>query len=157
MKAHPDTADFLPADLELLTYLLDEQADDSTSAQKIPRREHLGEAPLSFAQQRLWLLDQLEPGKAAYNIPLALRLIGSLQTEAFERALQEIVRRHEVLRTAFTTVDGQPRQVISPSRAVALPVVDLTDLMEGERQAEVQRRLSAEAQRPFDLAKCSAS
>ncbi|MCH8282830.1 MAG: hypothetical protein IIC96_19375, partial [Chloroflexi bacterium] len=91
--------------------------------------------PTSFAQQRLWFLDQLEPGSAAYNVPLAIRLSGSLNMIALEQSLNEIVRRHETLRTTFSTVDGQPVQVISPASTFNIPVVDLRHLTKAEREA----------------------
>ncbi|MET0399177.1 MAG: non-ribosomal peptide synthase/polyketide synthase, partial [Longimicrobiaceae bacterium] len=108
--------------------------------------------PLSFAQQRLWFIDQLEPGSAAYNMPFALRLRGPFDPAALERSLAEIVRRHETLRTVFATVDGEPVQVVHDAAAVALPVTDLRDLPDVQREAEVLRLASAEAARPFDLA-----
>src|SRR5439155_26833151 len=82
--------------------------------------------PLSFAQQRLWFLDQLEPGSVAYTIPEAVRLIGTLHLEALERSLNEIVRRHEVLRTSFVLIDGEPWQQIQPALYSPLPLYDLS-------------------------------
>ena len=110
-----------------------------------------GELPLSFAQQRLWFIDQLEPG-SVYNFPAAVRLKGQLNVAALKLSLNEIVKRHESLRTTFTTVDGRPVQVIAPLLTVALPILDLRELPETEREAEVQRLATNEAQRPFDLA-----
>ncbi|HID51634.1 MAG TPA: hypothetical protein EYP41_06325, partial [Anaerolineae bacterium] len=107
--------------------------------------------PLSFAQQRLWFLDQLEPDSPFYNIPAAVRLSGPLQITAVQQSLNEIVRRHEVLRTNFQTVDGKARLSIAPERQIPLPVIDLTDLPPEEQEAEVQRRAAAVAQRPFNL------
>jgi len=107
--------------------------------------------PLSFAQQRLWFLDQLAPGSPFYNQNLAMRLPMPIDVGAFERALNEIVRRHEVLRTTFKTVDGQPLQVIVPALDVPLRLVDLTKLPEEEREAEVMRLATEEAAKPFDL------
>ncbi|HEX2077184.1 MAG TPA: amino acid adenylation domain-containing protein, partial [Longimicrobium sp.] len=107
---------------------------------------------LSFAQERLWFLDQLEQGSAFYNLPFALRLRGALDVEALERSLGEIVRRHEALRTVFREHDGTPVQVIAPFGGVPLPVKDLSHLPGETREAEVQRELVAEATaRPFDL------
>ena len=111
------------------------------------------ELPLSFAQERLWFLDQLEPGNPFYNTPLALRLRGPLDTDALERSLNEVVRRHEALRTTFATADGQPVQLIAPSLTILLPVLDLRPLAEVERSAEVKRLADEEAQRVFDLAR----
>ncbi|MFL5383771.1 MAG: condensation domain-containing protein, partial [Longimicrobiaceae bacterium] len=114
-----------------------------------PRADRDG-APLSFAQERLWFLDRLEPGSAVYNIPLARRL-GALDEAALERALGEIVRRHEALRTTFREVDGSPVQVIAPFGGFTLPVEDLSGLSEADREAAVRRRANEEAVRPFDL------
>jgi amino acid adenylation domain-containing protein len=108
--------------------------------------------PASFAQQRLWFLDQLEPGSASYNIPTAVRLSGTLDVAALETALNEVVRRHEVLRTTFAAKDGQPWQTIAPSLTIPLPVSDLSALPDGEREAEAARLTEEESRRPFDLA-----
>src|SRR5688500_190065 len=113
-------------------------------------RAHQGGAPLSFAQERLWFIDRLEPGSAVYNIPMAGRL-GALDEAALERALGEIVRRHEALRTTFAEVDGSPVQVIAPFGGFTLPVEDLSGLGEADREAEARRRASEDALRPFDL------
>ncbi len=95
--------------------------------QPVPRD---GAIPLSLAQERLWFLDQLEPGCAAYNIPAALRLEGPLNVVALEQSLREIVRRHEILRTTFPTEDGRSVQVIAPAQPWTLPVVDLQEVPE---------------------------
>ncbi len=112
-----------------------------------------GEIPLSFAQQRLWFLDQLEGSNAVYNLPFALRLKGPLHVEALQKSLNEIVRRHEVLRTNFADNQGRPVQIIVPDLVIPLPVVDLRHLSTVERDAEVQRRATQESHRPFNLAK----
>ncbi|MCP4654400.1 MAG: amino acid adenylation domain-containing protein, partial [bacterium] len=109
--------------------------------------------PLSFAQQRLWFLDQIDPGSALYNVPVALRLSGRIEPGALLRTMGEIVRRHEVLRTTFKIVDGEPVQVIHSEFDPALPVAELTALAEGHRRAEARRLALAEARRPFDLAR----
>jgi len=113
-----------------------------------------GESPLlpSFSQQRLWFLNQLEPDSSIYNVPVAFRLTGPLNVAALEQSLNEISRRHEALRTTFSVVDGQPAQVIAPKLNLTLPVLDLRELTEIERDAEVQRLVVEEAQAPFDLA-----
>ncbi|ELX13938.1 amino acid adenylation domain containing protein [Janthinobacterium sp. HH01] len=108
--------------------------------------------PLSFAQQRLWFLDQFEPGSAFYNIPAAVRLSGQLDVAALQGALNEIVRRHEALRTRFASVDGTPVQVIAPESQLALEATDLSDLPHAERDAKAQWLVQDEAQTPFDLA-----
>ncbi|MEM7350068.1 MAG: amino acid adenylation domain-containing protein [Acidobacteriota bacterium] len=109
-------------------------------------------APLSFAQQRLWFLDHLEPASAAYNLPLALDLRGTLDLDALGRALDEIVRRHEVLRTTLATVDGRPIQIVGEPCGSALPVIDLGHLAPGQRGREQRLLIEAEAARPFHLA-----
>src|SRR5882672_5491697 len=93
----------------------------------IPRRGHRDEAPLSFAQQRLWFLDQLEPGSPLYTMPLALRLHGQLNRRALEKSLAAIIARHEVLRTRFVARDGEPTQVIIGQQAMEWPVVNLME------------------------------
>src|SRR5688572_29943554 len=103
--------------------------------------------PLSFAQQRMWFLDQLEPGNALYNIPAALRLKGRLDTAALEQSLNEIVRRHESLRTVFKVVKGEPVQVIAAPQPLSLAVLDVR-----ERPADMtEAQMIEEMRRPFDL------
>ena len=114
----------------------------------VPRGD---EIPLSFAQQRLWFLDQLEPNSPFYNIPESVRLTGPLDADVLRRTLNELIRRHESLRTRFGSRDGRPHQAITPSLTADLPVEDLTALSEAEREAAVQRLATEEAQRPFDL------
>jgi amino acid adenylation domain-containing protein len=115
-------------------------------------RAHRDGAPLSFAQERLWFIDRLEPGSAVYNVPMTRRIGGALDAAVLERALGEIVRRHEALRTTFREVDGSPVQVIAPFGGFTLPVEDLSGLGEADREVEVERRATEEAMRPFDLA-----
>lgn len=108
--------------------------------------------PLSFAQGRMLFLSQLEPNNPFYNELLALRLHGSLNVVALEKSFNYIVQRHEALRTNFVTVDGQPVQVIAESLTLSMPVVDLRDLPESEREISAQQLAIAEAEQPFDLA-----
>jgi amino acid adenylation domain-containing protein len=107
--------------------------------------------PLSFAQQRLWFLDQLEPGSAAYNVPLAVRVEGDLDVAALASALSEVVRRHETLRTHFAEIAGEPRQMVDAARPVAVPTVDLAALGDSVGEGEARRLAAAEAARAFDL------
>ncbi len=123
------------------------ETPEAPSIQPVPRE---GSLPLSFAQQRLWVLDQIAPGSAAYNLPVAVRLEGLLNAAALAASLAEIVRRHEALRTVFAAAGGEPVQVVRPADAFFLPAVDLSGL--GERAEEEARSLAlADAHRPFDL------
>ena len=108
--------------------------------------------PVSFAQQRLWLLAQMEPSGASYNIANAFRLAGPLSAGALRRAVERLVHRHETLRTTFAVVDGEPMQVIAAQPRVRLPEVDLRRLPAEARGGEEYRLSVAEARRPFDLA-----
>ncbi|MCP3166615.1 non-ribosomal peptide synthetase [Myxococcus qinghaiensis] len=117
---------------------------------RAPRTEPL---PLSYPQRRLWFLDQFEPGTPAYNIPEFVRLRGPLQVEALTRGLAEVVHRHEVLRTTFAAVAGEPTQHVVPRLALEVPVVDLTSLPTDEREARCRELALREAGRSFDLAK----
>jgi hypothetical protein len=108
-------------------------------------------SPLSFAQQRLWFLEQLYPGTAVYNIPAAVRLRGWLERAALARALAIVIDRHRVLRTRFLDTDGEPWQEVFASPPVELPVTDLSSIPPAERERELQQQVRAEASRPFDL------
>jgi amino acid adenylation domain-containing protein len=110
-----------------------------------------GTLPLSFAQQQMWLLSQLEPNNPFYSELEALRLKGSLNVVALEQSINKIIQRHEALRTNFVTVDGQPVQVIATSLTLKMSVVDLTDLPSSEREVSAHRLATAQAQQPFDL------
>jgi amino acid adenylation domain-containing protein len=115
------------------------------------RRDAASPAPLSFAQQRLWFLSQMEADNTAYNLPVTYELLGPLDVPTLERSLNEIIRRHEALRTTFTIRDGEPVQVVSPSLTLGLPVVDLTHLTGEEQWEELRRRANVYAAQPFDL------
>jgi amino acid adenylation domain-containing protein len=121
----------------------------------IQRVSREGKLPLSFAQQRLWLLDRLDPGNISYNSSATVRLVGSLHVEALEQAFNEIVRRHEVLRTTFYEIDGQPFQAIAPSLTMTLPLIDLQGVPEAVKSAEVQKLTTEWCQQHFDLAQGS--
>ncbi|MDZ7402463.1 MAG: amino acid adenylation domain-containing protein [candidate division KSB1 bacterium] len=121
-----------------------------TAIKPVPRT---GELPLSYQQQRLWFLDQMAPGSSNYNIPVAVRISGKLNIEATIQSLNEIIRRHEVLRTNFLTIEGKPVPVISPRLTINMPIKDLSNLSEQEREAVAQQEAIREALQPFDLAK----
>src|SRR4051812_11585639 len=131
--------------------LLEEQGLAVAAEQRIPRRPDLDAQPLSFAQRRLWFLDQLRPGTPAYNVPAALRVRGRLHPAALQRSLEEIVRRHEPLRTTFEAIDGEPRQRVHAGNAVPIGVTDLSHLPETDRLAHAAQLATTEAERPFDL------
>ena len=122
-----------------------------TSERIRPRNQEIGPPPLSYAQQRLWFLEQLEPGHSFYNLPFTIRLLGTIWVPALEKSLNEIVRRHESLRTRFATTDGRPVQIIAPEMTLSLQVIDLCDTPESEREEETPRHVFVEGQRPFDL------
>ncbi|HEV7518244.1 MAG TPA: condensation domain-containing protein, partial [Thermoanaerobaculia bacterium] len=120
----------------------------------VPRRQGDAPPPASFAQQRLWFIDQLDPGSPAYNIPAAVRLKGALDAVVLERAVNAIVERHEDLRTSFAAREGRPFQVIAPALSLPLPIVDLAAAHldpEANPEAEARRRVAAAAELPFDL------
>ena len=104
---------------------------------------------LSFAQQRLWFLNQLEPNNPFYNIPGAVKLKGKLNITALEKSINEIIQRHEILRTTFKTVNGQPVQVIYPSFKLTIPILDLSKSVLPE--PEIHKLISQEALATFDL------
>src|SRR5947208_15734778 len=125
-----------PAKKALLQARLRQNA--SQEAEAIPRRNQ-PEAPLSFAQQRLWFLDQFSPGSCAYNVPRVFRLSGHLDVTALQYALDSLVERHEILRTIFKMAQADPVQVVQPSRDVTLEIRDLTGAPEADRQAKVEQ------------------
>ena len=141
-----------PTVARLAARLAAERDDHAASAPPIEAGERPDRLPLSFSQQRQWLLDQLEPGDPAYNIPAAYTLDGPVDVAALEAALGVVVDRHESLRTVFAHHEGTPYQVIHPRLEVALPRVDLRALPGAERARELRRRLLAEADFSFDLA-----
>jgi amino acid adenylation domain-containing protein len=119
----------------------------------LTRVERTGPLPQSFAQQRLWILDQIESQGATYNVPSVLRLRGPLRIGVLQRCVDELSRRHEVLRTRFEAVDGHPAQIVEAAATPAVELIDLTGLPSGERELEARRLAMEEAQRPFDLRK----
>jgi amino acid adenylation domain-containing protein len=139
--------------IERLAALIERSRADRSASLALPiaKVSRESDPPLSFAQQRLWFLDQLEPGNPLYNVPCAVRITGKLAVEPLERSLNEIIRRHEILRTRFTTSGGQPVQVIAPSLTIPLPITDLEQLSQGERKLKAAELAAEEARRSFNL------
>jgi amino acid adenylation domain-containing protein len=124
------------------------QGRQASPLKKVSRDQPL---PLSFAQQRMWFLDRLEPDNALYNVPDVARLKGTLNLEALEQSLNQIIARHEALRTTFQMIKGSPVQVIAPSVAIRISTADLSSLPESAREAEARKLALAEIARPFKL------
>lgn len=146
-------ASLTPEERAALVMQLKRQAQRAEKAvdKIIPRLENTTDAPLSFAQQRLWFLHQLEPRNTAYHLPLYYHLDGPLDSAGFERSLNEIVRRHEVLRTVFRESNGTAVQIVLPSLHVELPLIDLSGLSDAEAEREIERLIDAESAVPFSL------
>jgi amino acid adenylation domain-containing protein len=123
-------------------------ADELPAIRSAGRNEKI---PLSFSQQRIWFLCQMDPHHRAYVLPGAIRMQGKLNVTAFQRSLNEIFRRHDALRTSFKETDGEPEQIISPPTDFALETVDLSSGIRGERESELQDLFSEDVRRPFDL------
>ncbi|BAY46081.1 amino acid adenylation domain-containing protein [Scytonema sp. HK-05] len=137
--------------LSLANTEIGNQSTEVLEQQTIPQLAARQSAPLSFTQQRIWFLEQIEPNSAAYLMPLAQRLLGKLNVNVLQQSLDAIVAHHEVLRTHFITEDGEPVQIISSPRSVELKIIDLTQEQASNQEEQAQRLLKHEAQRPFDL------
>jgi len=137
---------------ELLALLFEEEGLNLDKSPVITPRENGEVAPLSFAQQRLWFLNQLGTS-SAYNLPLAIRLKGLPNIKALEESLNEIIQRHEALRTTFKTAGGRPVQIIAENISFKMPLIDLSGQPKAQREVEAKRLIRAEAMRRFDLAK----
>jgi len=146
-------ANLSPTKRALLELRLKEKGTTVPVGQTIPRRSAGGPAPLSFAQERLWFLNQLEPESSAYNESNVTRLSGSLDMPALKKTLNQIIVRHEVLRTTIAVVDGAPQQRMAPSRPIDLPVIDLRGLRDEDRDREAHRLTLEAIRRPFDLSR----
>ncbi len=142
-----------PSKRALLERMLRGKSAAEAPVHTIPRRSRAQASPLSFAQQRLWFIHQIDPASPAYNVPSALRLRGRLDPGLMQRCLEEVARRHESLRTRFETREGAPAQVIEAEACIDLPVVDLTHLPLPAREIEAGRLAAEEASAPFDLAR----
>ena len=127
------------------------QDDDAAAQLSIPRISRAGALPLSLNQEALWFLSRLEPDRPTYMLYLALNVKGPFSIPILEQALNEISRRHEILRTRFPEIDGHPAQVIEPAATRKLPVVDVSQVPESDREAELRRKLAQEMGRPIDF------
>jgi amino acid adenylation domain-containing protein len=135
----------------LLQKLLREEGFRASDADQIPPRDQRDPAPLSFAQQRLWFLQQLEPESYVYNIPVALRIEGPLDVAALEESINQVICRHESLRTNFKTVNGQTFQFVNPPFRVQLSPETIQLSTPTSREREIANRANQELQRAFDL------
>ncbi|HEX7334397.1 MAG TPA: amino acid adenylation domain-containing protein [Pyrinomonadaceae bacterium] len=144
-------AELSPAErAALVSRLKQQRAAERGGAQAIARCAVAAHYPLSFAQQRLWFLEQLEPD-GPYKVPAAFRLRGPLQIEALEQSINEIIRRHEVLRTTFAEIEGRPVQIVAPRLTLSIPVEDLSRLTEVERAERVKQTAARLREQPFDF------
>lgn len=141
----------LPPEKRALLEALLQKKMGGRRATAIPRRSEPDLVPLSFGQQRLWFYDQLQPGSLVFNLSRAVRLTGRLDIPVLARALNEIVRRHEILRTTFPTVAGKPLQQIAPPHDFNMTVADIGHFGMDERDAEMNKLIVQEVERPFDL------
>jgi condensation domain-containing protein len=140
-----------PKKRALFELLLKEKRNQALQRLQIPNRAQASSYPLSFTQQRLWILDQLAPDRASYNIYFAVHLRGKLNVDAMEKSFNEIIRRHEVLRTTFRIIDGQPAQLIAPRASLPLARIDVSHHCEPERHRLIQLCIDEQIRRPFDL------
>ncbi|MCC6606157.1 MAG: amino acid adenylation domain-containing protein [Anaerolineae bacterium] len=140
-----------PQKRALLEAMLRQREQTRESKQAIPRRPDQAQVPLSYVQQRLWVLDQLQPGNPAYNLAVPLRIRGQYQTGALSHSLEQLIQRHEILRTVFDLIDDQPVQIIHQALEVPLAEKDLSHLPPDAREAEAIRLAGEESKRPFNL------
>jgi hypothetical protein len=148
-------AQLSPAQLEALRQRLKRKdaAPETADGKIAPRRLHSNVNPQSIAQQWLWNLDKLQPGNPAFNLPSPMRFLGQLDVVVLERVLNEIVRRHESLRTRFAAGTEGPVQIVEPAAHFELPVIDLSHLAADEREREARRLGNQDAEQPFDLSR----
>src|SRR2546429_5887705 len=141
-----------PAKRSLLELrLMRKNRRQSAQSMTIPRQPNRESAPLSYNQQGLWVLNQLMPGTSLYHTPMAVRLTGNLDVPALKDALDMLIARHDALRTTFGIMDGSPKQLVAKSLALEMPIIDLIEISQPDRDAEAKRLLQEEAGRPFDL------
>ena len=141
-----------PAQRSLLEKRLLERRIAAARAEQIPRRQQFSPVPLSYSQELLWLLSQLESG-VAYNAPAAFHLRGAIDARALQQALDSLVERHEILRTTYELVDAEPMQIVAPLGSVALELVDLSGADEQERERRLHELMRRESEHEFDLAR----
>jgi amino acid adenylation domain-containing protein len=136
---------------ELLDFVKQREAGKRLIPPPIKPHGSTRPAPLSFAQERLWFLEQLEPGKALYNICRVSRIVGHLSVSAVQASLNETVRRHEVLRSSISFANGRPVQIVNPAFEIAFSIEDLGELSDDEREPQILRRIEQAANQPFDF------
>ncbi|BAY30101.1 amino acid adenylation domain-containing protein [Nostoc carneum NIES-2107] len=137
---------------EIINFLRQVTTNATSKIPPIVACERTGNLPVSFGQQRLWFLHQFEPNSSSNNMPVVVRFTGNLNVAILEESLREVVRRHEVLRTTFPAVNGKPTQVIATDVSLKLPVIDLQQVPEEQRETEAHILATKEAHQPFDLA-----
>jgi amino acid adenylation domain-containing protein len=140
-----------PTIAEFARLVQDARSKKTRVAPPIHRASRSEGLPLSFAQERLWFLDQFAPGDVSYNVAMTVEIDGALNVTSLERSFQEIVNRHESLRTRFLAVDGKPRQIIENNVTVEMPVVDLSSVTPDQQGIQAKRLERDEARKPFDL------
>ncbi|WP_071189201.1 non-ribosomal peptide synthetase [Trichormus sp. NMC-1] len=146
-------AELSPEKRQLLLQKLNQQKGKTAPAKIQPQSRDIQTFPLSFAQQRLWFFSQLEPESSAYNIPAAIQLTGNLNVSALENSINQILRRHHILRTNFQVINGEPVQVIRAETNLQIPVIDLENIPENIRETEAIRLAKLESERTFNLEK----
>ncbi len=151
MNIYEQIAKLPPEKRELLELMLQEKGVDLNQIAILPQPRDNNAFPLSFAQQRLWFLDRLEPGSPLYNIPSVLRIHGNLNIAALEKSFNEVIKRHEVLRTTFSEEKGEPHQIIQEQLHVPLERIDLRQLPAQDREKEFLRLAVEESLKPFNL------
>ena len=147
----PDPVELSADEMALLELMLAEEGIDTPTQPTIPQRQNREKSPLSYAQQRLWFLEQLEPGSPVYHVPAAFRLHGVVDTAVLEASLNQLAQRHESLRTVFVAEEGEPFQKVLPESRLPLNCVDLRVTPGDQQEAEAEKQLFAETQRPFNL------
>lgn len=145
----------LPTISQLSQHIQTNQKNHNSGLPPIPTRQKKQHIPLSFAQQRLWFLSQLEPNNNAYNMPLALQIQGSLNITTLEKSIAAIIQRHQILHTNFISLDGEPIQIVKDDINFQLSMIDLQNLPEQQREIEAKKIINQTIKKPFNLAKDS--